>query len=351
MKVGIATVQVPFSTGGAEALADSLAREFRVRGHETDLITIPFKWYPTETLIHCMVTGRLMDLREVNGEAVDLLVALKFPAYYTRHDHKVVWLLHQHRQAYDLWGTEWGDIHTWSDGEWLRGVVRDHDTRYLCEARRLFTISRIVTERLSRFNGLGSTPLYHPPPDYGLLCCTRYDPYVFYPSRIHKMKRQRLLVEAARYLESDMRIVIAGGGAKAELEYLHSLIREYDLESRVILSGFIGAEEKRIRYAECRCVFFGGYDEDYGYVPLEGFYCHKPVIALDDSGGGKEFVEDGRNGYIIPNDPVVLAQKLDALYFDQSLAERLGARGFELIAERAVDWESVISALVGAANG
>lgn len=350
MKIGIATVQVPFTTGGAEAHARSLARELRLRGYDADIITVPFKWYPTEALVQCMIMGRLLDLREVNGESIDLLITLKFPAYYTRHDHKVAWLLHQHRQAYDLWGTEWGDIHTWSDGEWLRSVVRDHDTRYLSEARRLFTNSQTVSDRLNRFNGLGSTPLYHPPPDHQLLYCAGYEPYVFYPSRIDKMKRQRLLVEAARHLESDMRIVIAGTGAQPELEYLRSLIREYGLEDKVVMLGHISDEDKRSRYAACRCVFFGGYDEDYGYVPLEGFYCHKPVIVLDDSGGGKEFVEDGRNGYIISNDPVVLAQKLDALCSDRNLAEQLGARGFEEMRERAITWDHVISELIGAAG-
>ena len=106
MKIAIATVQVPFITGGAEIHARLLHSELVKRGHECDIVTIPFKWYPSETLLNCMLMGRMMDLTEVNGEKMDLVIAMKFPAYYVKHPNKVLWLLHQHRQAYDLWGTE-----------------------------------------------------------------------------------------------------------------------------------------------------------------------------------------------------------------------------------------------------
>ena len=33
----------------------------------------------------------------------DRVIALKFPAYLVPHRQKVLWILHQYRQAYDLW--------------------------------------------------------------------------------------------------------------------------------------------------------------------------------------------------------------------------------------------------------
>lgn len=32
---------------------------------------------------------------------MDLVVPMKFPSYLVRHPNKVVWLIHQFRQAYD----------------------------------------------------------------------------------------------------------------------------------------------------------------------------------------------------------------------------------------------------------
>ena len=81
MRIAIATVQVPFIRGGAEILVDMLRDELKKRGHQVDVITIPFKWYPGETLVNCMMMGRMMDLTEVNGEKIDRVIAMKFPAY------------------------------------------------------------------------------------------------------------------------------------------------------------------------------------------------------------------------------------------------------------------------------
>ena len=145
MKIAIATVQVPFIRGGAEVLAQSLQEQLVLRGHHCDVVSVPFKWYPVEALVDCMMMGRMLDLREVNGERIDVVVALKFPAYYTKHENKVVWLLHQHRQAYDLWGTEFGDLHTFTDGERLREMIRKLDTRYLGEARAIYTTAENVS--------------------------------------------------------------------------------------------------------------------------------------------------------------------------------------------------------------
>ena len=68
MKIAIVTVQVPFIKGGAEILVNMLKDELRKRGYDADIVTIPFKWYPSETIVDCMMIGRMLDLTEINGE-------------------------------------------------------------------------------------------------------------------------------------------------------------------------------------------------------------------------------------------------------------------------------------------
>jgi len=350
MKIAIATVQVPFIQGGAELHARSLKAQLELRGYQCDIVTTPFKWYPSASLVDCMMMGRMLDLSEVNGERIQVVIALKFPAYYTRHENKVVWLLHQHRQAYELWGTEFGDLHTFPDGERVRRMIVDHDTRYLSEARRIFANSQNVADRLAQYNGLHSTPLYHPPAGHENYYCGAYEPFIFCPGRIDKMKRQRVIVEAARYVKSDMKVVIAGRGSEKETSHLLRLIREYDLGDRVRLAGYISEEEKVEYYAKCRAVFFGGYQEDYGYVPLEAFYASKPVIVLDDTGGALEFVEDGVNGFVVANQAAAVASRVDQLGDDAALAEKLGRAGALTLEQRRVGWDHVIDSLLGAAS-
>ena len=350
MNVAIVSVQVPFIRGGAEALAEGLQAALEKSGHKVDLITIPFKWYPASTLLDCMIMGRLVDLTEVNGERIDLVIALKFPAYYLKHPNKVVWLAHQHRQAYDLWGTEFGDLHALPEGEFLRETIAYNDRVFLGETRAIFTISQLVSDRLKTYNGLESTPLYHPPPNHGRLHCESYEPFVFYPSRIDSMKRQRVLVEAAHLLKSGMRVVIAGQGSAQEEDALRSMIAGHGLGGRVRLTGRISDTEKIECYARCAAVFFGAYEEDYGYVPLEAFLSHKPVITFGNSGEMVRFMRDGENGYIV-EDASAIADRLDRLAADPQLARRLGDCGFEMISQRNITWQNVVESLTGAAHG
>ena len=81
MRVGIATVQVPFVRGGAEMLAENLAAQVRAAGHEAEIISIPFKWYPPRRIPEAMAVCRMLDLTESSGTRIDRLVGLKFPAY------------------------------------------------------------------------------------------------------------------------------------------------------------------------------------------------------------------------------------------------------------------------------
>jgi len=61
---------------------------------------IPFRWDPPEKILESILACRLMRLPNV-----DRVIAFKFPAYFLPHDNKILWLVHQFRQAYDLWGT------------------------------------------------------------------------------------------------------------------------------------------------------------------------------------------------------------------------------------------------------
>ena len=154
MKIAIATVQVPFITGGAEIHCDLLRQELIKRGHKAEIITIPFKWYPTDQLVNCMMMGRMMDLSETNGEKIDKVIAMKFPAFYVKHEDKVLWMLHQHRQAYDLWNTPYGDLHNLPNGEEIRDFIRACDNKYISEARKIFTNAETTAKRLKEYNGI-----------------------------------------------------------------------------------------------------------------------------------------------------------------------------------------------------
>ena len=127
MRIVIATVQIPFVSGGAEAhaagLKDALVRE----GHEAEIVTVPFNPAEPERIADQMLACRLLDLSEIHGTRVDRLIGLKFPAYLIPHPNKVVWVLHQHRAAYDLWNYPFEDLNASPRGVLVREAVRRGD--------------------------------------------------------------------------------------------------------------------------------------------------------------------------------------------------------------------------------
>ena len=85
MRVVVAAPQVPFVRGGAELMAEDLVAALRARGHEAEIVSIPFKWYPGSRVLDQAFLWRLVDLTESDGRPIDRVIATKFPAYCVRH--------------------------------------------------------------------------------------------------------------------------------------------------------------------------------------------------------------------------------------------------------------------------
>lgn len=345
MRIAIATVQVPFVSGGAEVMVNSLCSELKKRGHSAEIVSIPFIDKTSENLMNSMISARMVDLNRT-VKKIDLVIGMKFPAYYVQHEHKIMWLMHQHRAAYDLLQTEYSSLDRSEQGRELIRLIHDCDCQYIPESEKIFTIAKNSSKRLMKYNGIDSEPLYHPPMGAEDLYCSGYGDFVFYPSRITRLKRQMLLIRAAKYLRTNAKIVIAGSGAEEDVSALKRQIALDHTEDRVILKGFVSMEEMRRLYAECLAVYFGTYDEDYGYITLEGMFSQKAVITHTDSGGPLEFVEDGYNGYVTDPEPEQIAAKIDELYRSKKRAEQLGKSGLQTMKDKNISWDYAISRLL-----
>jgi glycosyltransferase involved in cell wall biosynthesis len=347
MRVVIATVQVPFIHGGAEILAEQLLHALQLEGHEAELVAIPFKWYPPERILDHMLACRLLDVTESMGTPVDRLIGLKFPAYFMPHPHKVLWLLHQHRTAYDLWDHPLGDLIRFPNGAQIRDAIREADGRLLPQARRIFTISGNVSRRLKTFCNIDSTPLYHPPQHAEQFYCAAAGEYLFFPSRLAPLKRQSLVLEALAKALQPVRIRFAGAAEyPAYAEELQSLARDLRVEGRVEWLGPVTEEEKRALYARALGIIFPPLDEDYGYVTLEAMLAAKPVITCADSGGPLEFVRHGETGLIAQAMPEAMAEALDRLWADRDQAKVMGEAGRTYYNNLRISWPMVVQRLL-----
>lgn len=333
---------VPFVRGGAEQLADGLIGALRAEGHDAALVRLPFQWHPDQKILDHMLAAQLTRIPEA-----DLVIGLKFPAYYVPHPNKVLWILHQHRQAYDLWATPWQGIVDSAEGRAVRAAVFSADEAHIQQARRVFTISGRVAARLQQFNGLTAEVLYPPLLERG------YRPgaagnYVFYPSRINVLKRQALAVEAMRYVRSDIRLVLAGDADTSEdRARLQALLADPLIAGRVEwLDGWIDHERKLELLAGALACLFLPVDEDYGYVTVESFASSKALVTCNDSGGPLEFVHDGVTGLIAEPQPEAIAEAIDRLASDRDAARRMGEDAHARLAEMRIGWDRVVDTLL-----
>lgn len=141
MRIIIATVQIPFVSGGAESHAEGLKSALIAEGHDAEIVAVPFNPAVPERIPDQMLACRLLDLTEIHGTPVDRLIALKFPAYLIPHPNKVVWILHQHRAAYDLWNYPFEDLSASPRGVVVREAIRRADQQ-LAEAKAVFANSK-----------------------------------------------------------------------------------------------------------------------------------------------------------------------------------------------------------------
>ena len=322
---------MPFARGGAEIFTDELVRQLRARGHEAEIVSVPFKWYPGQRVLTQAFLWRLLDLTEADGAPIDIVVATKFPSYCVRHPNKVVWLLHQFRQAYELDRTELGQFSESAQDRALRRRVQRLDETALGEARKLFATSGNVASRLRRSTGLEAEVLPHPPQELAYRT-DGYEPFVLSVNRLDRAKRIDLLIEAAARQGVDV-VIVGDGPDRGRLESLAN--------GRARFTGRISEQELADLYARCRAVYYAPVDEDFGMVPFEAFLAEKPVVTTTDAGGPLDVVHERATGRVV--EPTVDAIA-GALAIGEDEARTWGKAG-KAIAER-VTWDSAIDRLL-----
>ncbi len=347
MRILICTTQVPFTRGGAESHVEGLQRALVEAGHQVEVAALPFKWYPPAEIMRSAMAWRMLDLTESNGQSIDLVVGMKFPAYLAAHPNKVLWILHQHRSAYNLWGTQYDDLSTYPEGSRIREWIKHCDEKFIPEAKRVFANSRTVASRLRHYNNLASEVLYHPPPLAETLQSGEQRDYVFYPSRMEPQKRQELLIEAMKYVRAPIKAVFAG--SSGDMKRYTSLIKQHGVSDRVCVRGFVSDEELIDLYAHALAVCYLPFDEDYGYVTLQGMLAAKPLIVPNDGGGATEFIDDAVSGSIVEPSPKAIAQAIEDLHSDRERARRLGAQARETISSANLSWSNVADKIISAA--
>jgi glycosyltransferase involved in cell wall biosynthesis len=340
VNIAVLNVQVPFVRGGAEMLVEGLVAALERAGHRATAITAPFKWYPVGETLKAALAWRLFDLTEANGLPVDLVICTKFPTWAVRHPNKVAWIMHQHRQAYDWYGTVLSEFANTPDDRAVRQGIRDVDRIGLRDCRRVYAISDNVAKRLAWFCDLEAGVL-NPPTMLTGLRREEMGDFVLSAARLDRAKRVDLLVEALAKTTRPVKAMIVGTGNEAAA--LKQQVERLGLRDRVGFRGWLSNDEVTSLYNTCRAVYYAPIDEDYGYATIDGMLAGKPVLTATDSGGTLDFVADGETGAVRPPDAAAFAAVLDAWDADADLCRRLGDAGRRRV--EGISWEKVVEGL------
>ena len=148
MRVAVLHPQTAFVRGGAETHTEALVRALRDAATRptscrspasgTRRASSPTRWRfgAASTSGEQRPEGRRGDRTEV-------------PRLPAQHERKIVWLIHQHRTAYELWDhPDYADLKRQDDGAKVRDMVWEADRVALGEAKRVFTNAKNVRDRL-----------------------------------------------------------------------------------------------------------------------------------------------------------------------------------------------------------
>jgi glycosyltransferase involved in cell wall biosynthesis len=343
MKVLVLTTRVPFVHGGAEELRDHLVRNLNLQGLQAEAMSIPFTWNPAESLLDEMAIARCLEV--VNADRV---IALKFPAYLVPHHNKVLWVLHQYRQAYDLYDAGQSNIPATERGDAIRGMIKRADNQAFAESRALFTLSPTGRDRLRRYNGVEAQILPQPLNDPELFTGGPADGYIFAGGRVGHAKRQHLLVRALKHAPG-VRLVIAGPpDSAAEADELRRLASDLGVESRLTLDlRFLARSELAALVNNASATAYIPFDEDsMAYVTMEALQASKPLITTNDAGGVLEIVKHERNGLVVDPSPEAIGQAFRTLMNNQGKARAMGIAGRQIMDDRKLTWPATIARLL-----
>ncbi len=347
MRTAVCAAQVPFARGGAEIHVEGLHRALENAGHQVSIIALPFKWYPHTSLLKSALAWRMVDITEADGKPIDLAICTKFPTWAVRHPHKIAWIIHQYRQAYDWFGTGWSDLTGSPEDLALRRRIQQIDARGLGECTARYTNAQNTANRLKHYNGLDAEPLYVPVHLEGLGPIEN-QPYIFSVSRLDRTKRIDILINSIKQLPSPPQVVIAGDGP--EREALERLTGDLGLTDCVRFLGRISDDEVVFHYNRCAAVYYGPVDEDFGLATLEAFTAGKPVLTVPDSGGVLELVRHEETGLIADGaTPEAVAPMLERVLTAPDHLRMMGQAG-KLIADE-ITWDRVVERLLDGIHG
>jgi glycosyltransferase involved in cell wall biosynthesis len=169
------------------------------------------------------------------------------------------------------------------------------DTIAMRRVAKILTNSHVSEKRIAKFYNRKATVVY-PGINPKLFKREDFGDFLLYVGGLSRTgaepyKRPELAINAMSFLKHKQLYVVGEGKQKK--------ILEASAPKNVKFLGNVSDETLRDLYARCLAVLYPSYDEEFGFVPIEGMASGKPVIACIDGGGVRETIINGETGFLV----------------------------------------------------
>lgn len=140
----------------------------------------------------------------------------------------------------------------------------------------------------------------------------------------------------------EMRLLIGVAKASANLkeafdaafEMLLGYIKIYNIKDKTIVKMFELDQMPNVYRSSDVLVLPAEKNETLGQIFIEAMACGLPVIGAK-TGGMPEIISDGYSGYLVfPNDPIILAQKIERILYDKKQRNMFIKNGHKTVEEK-----------------
>jgi glycogen synthase len=166
------------------------------------------------------------------------------------------------------------------------------------------------------------------------------DDYILFVGRASRQKGLTHLLEAMKHVDPGVRLVCCTSAADTP-EVEREIAAKVKETPRCLWINTLLREDQYIElYSNCTVFACPSVYEPFGIINLEAMACERPVVA-SAVGGIPEVVVPGETGFLVPPaDPRALADALNRVLRDRTLARRLGLAGRRRV-EVHFSWTSI----------
>lgn len=371
--------------GGFEIVVERIIKGLKKYGHNVNLIKVDMLdkryqvgnicvpeevYHKNEEFFRYVMS--IQEYEKLDLEKYDMVICTQPPSFAVNHPNVVVLFYHHLKIYYDMYEVfnkciaDDSDLH-----QYTAELIRKIDKRYITNDKFYLAGSQHVANRLKDFNGIREEQIhvfkagihddyfnYAGPTSFeSPLCIGRHE----FP------KRPELFINAMKYLPELEGKLVGHGGKTEDLkmidQYLqtmhtkgevvdddklwketifnvHKLQYNKNQKSNVTFMGKLPDKDVMREYAKALCVVCPSYEEDYGLTAIEAMAFGKPVIVCKDGGGYAEFIEEGKNGFIVEPTGEAIAEKIRFLKENPDILEEMSKNAYEH--SRQYKWETVL---------